>query len=893
MKPINVVPNIQAQTSIPPPPKMGVEKFLNGISDRAVKGFENGGQVGGAEPELVTGKFDANSHYEPGNKLTTSFEASSTTSLPKATGSTTMPNATVTPKTSFKPLGYAEGGEVKALHKAPRKVKGIFGFANGGKVSAVEDHPIGPTDTVPAMLTPGEFVLDKQAVDKIKQLKGIAALKRLNQGDVYGFVSGGGVPDDTLKTTSKAYNYRTTTLGDNPTLRELSLKAKYPEAFNPGVENVTHGFDGDPNPPKASLEPPAKQAPKLDLKDTGISIKDAINVNTGVSRDISHRSNVSDVSKNPLSQVENRGYEPTSSTQDMVNANTGVSKKGTSSIPVSAAEAAKQGGVTKQTEIARENFLKRFSKPVNTSSSPYEFASATPNAGSATPNAGSATPNAGSATPNAGSATPNAGSATFNAEGRHVSTNIPGETFVGPKAPKAVAPKPGIFERAGNVAKGVGGAVGAVGKFAMKAAGPVAIAADVLKTRDTISDLDNPEDKAQAKAEMATRLGAAFTGGIAGSRFGGLGAAAGSTLGLVAPDFVTHLTGGRTAEDKAAENRARKASGHQNFIDAEAKDASGEAVAAENKAMLDKQREYGAQPGMITPKEFNEKTSGGTSSSQPLDANAKEWNAANERKNGPSRNSFADTPEGQAAFDRRAAEWAEGKQQEIADQRQREFGRTPEGKAEAAKEEVRRGIFAAAKQAEKVLSAPYQFADGTVAAATKALETAQKLIENENQTANTARNQQIADENHRMSVEQHDSQMKHYNELNSSPEKQYENQVNTLKLLAINGDENAKKTLASLPSSKSTGGGKFGIDKAQKLGLQNVAEIANVADLSNDDVNSILQEAKKIRPEHKDADTKKFLSAASTRFTLEPSTISAIIYGKPDELGNLTQHGAE
>jgi hypothetical protein len=872
MKPINVVPNIQAQTSIPPPPKMGVEKFLNGISDRAVKGFENGGQVGGAEPELVTGKFDANSPYEPGNKLTTSFEASSTTSLPKATGSTTMPNATVTPKTSFKPLGYAEGGEVKALHKAPRKVKGIFGFSNGGDVSAAGEHPIGPTDTVPAMLTPGEFVLDKQAVDKVKQTKGIAALKRLNQGDVYGFSNGGGVPDDTLKTTSKAYNHRTPTLGDNPSLQTLSQKLRYPEAFKPGVENVTHGFDKDPSSSRTSPEPPARQAPKLDLKNPGISLKDAINVNTGVSRDVSYRSNVSDVSKDPLTQVEKRGFEPRSTTQNTINANTGVSKKGINSIPVSAAEAAKQGGVTKQSEIARENFLKRFSKPVNTSSSPYEFASATPTAGSATPTAGSAT---------------------FNVEGRHVSTNIPGDAFVGPRAPKAVAPKPGIFERAGNVAKGVGGALGTVGKFAMKAATPVAIAADALKTRDTINDLDTTEDKAQAKAEMAARWGSTATGAAVGSLFGPIGSAVGGGVAYFAPEAVTHWTGGKTAEDKAEENIARKASEHQNFIDAETKAASGEAVAAENKAMLDKQREYGAQPGMITPKEFNEKTSGGTSSSQPLDANAKEWNAANERKNGPSRNSFADTPEGQAAFDRRAAEWAEGKQQEIADQRQREFGRTPEGKAEAAKEEVRRGIFAAAKQAEKVLSAPYQFADSTVAAATKAQEMAQKLIENENQTANTARNQQIADENHRMSVEQHDSQMKHYNELNSSPEKQYENQVNTLKLLAINGDENAKKTLASLPSSKPTGGGKFGIDKAQKLGLQNVAEIANVADLSNDDVNSILQEAKKIRPDHKDADTKKFLSAASTRYTLEPSTISAIIYGKPDELGNLTQHGAE
>ena len=62
-------------------------------------------------------------------------------------------------------------------------VGNMFGFANGGKV--------GSTDTVPAMLTPGEFVVKKSAVDKY----GTNFLSSLNNGvlPMQGFQNGGAI----------------------------------------------------------------------------------------------------------------------------------------------------------------------------------------------------------------------------------------------------------------------------------------------------------------------------------------------------------------------------------------------------------------------------------------------------------------------------------------------------------------------------------------------------------------------------------------------------------------------------------------------------------------------------------------------------------------------------
>ena len=64
-----------------------------------------------------------------------------------------------------------------------KTIGSFFGFANGGKV--------GSTDTVPAMLTPGEFVVKKSAVDKY----GTNFLSSLNNGvlPMQGFQNGGAI----------------------------------------------------------------------------------------------------------------------------------------------------------------------------------------------------------------------------------------------------------------------------------------------------------------------------------------------------------------------------------------------------------------------------------------------------------------------------------------------------------------------------------------------------------------------------------------------------------------------------------------------------------------------------------------------------------------------------
>ena len=927
MKPINVIPDIQSQANIPPPPRLGVSKFLNGVSDRATSGSAGGG----SEPDLVTGKFDTNSSYSPGSKTTTNFEAASTTSLPKATGSTTMPKSSVTPKTSFRVDGYNNGGEVSDSEKpATRKSTGILEFAKRKNPKSDNEHPIGPTDTQPAMLTPGEFVLQKPAVDIIKQVKGIAALKRLNKGDVYGFAKGG------LLEKSTDPKYKTPKLGDIPEMQEASQRVRYPEAYQPGVETPAHGFKGDPAQefvePKTQV---SKASVKLNTVEPRMPLKDFINVNTGVARDksaskgnigvtrdpvtqvetrayeppttvqqhlndktgVSGRNKASvpvsaaeaakqlptidtnkAVNRNPVTQVETQSYKPATPVQEMINSSTGVSGRNKASVPVSAAEAAKQGGATKQTEIARENFLKKFApKSGTTSVEPYDFT-------------------------NVKSLNPPASEQPFKTGSANDTFTRSPEKFVGPKTPRAEVPKVGTVETIGKMLKaapesGLNALKGGI-KIGSKAFGPATFLHDAYNLNKVLNNLDDPKDKAQAKAEFAARwgssaLGAAVgagAGAVAGSAAGphvaAIGSLVGGSLGYFAPDVLTHLTGGKTAEDKARENVATEEAKHQQFVEAEERAAEQPGLVDENKAMMDSISKTSNQPGHISPKEFNERTEALTAAMQ------------RQTGSGIARQDFANTPEGQAAYDKQVSEWSERKQQDIADQRYREHLRTPEGRAEADKESARQGIFAAEKQARKVLAAPYQFADSTVAAATKQVEMAEKLLESENSKANTDRRQQIADENHRMAVEQHESQMKHYDDVNNSAQKQYENKLNELRIRALDGDADAIKQLNNISTSKSSGTGTIGLEKAQKLGLKDVSEISKVADLTTDDLDSLRQQAKKIRKDFREADTQKFLAsvAASDRFGplgLEGSTVLSLITGKQDDLGNLTQNGAE
>jgi TP901 family phage tail tape measure protein len=76
------------------------------------------------------------------------------------------------------------GGEVTTGQRALNALLGLLpGFANGGSIFKSRG-----TDTVPAMLTPGEFVIKKSTVDKV----GVANLHALNDGTSY--LAEGGQP---------------------------------------------------------------------------------------------------------------------------------------------------------------------------------------------------------------------------------------------------------------------------------------------------------------------------------------------------------------------------------------------------------------------------------------------------------------------------------------------------------------------------------------------------------------------------------------------------------------------------------------------------------------------------------------------------------------------------
>jgi hypothetical protein len=117
----------------------------------------------------------------------------------------------------FYPTKYANGGMVMPIAEpAPRQfanggmvraatggmlINGKFlrGFANGGMVPAkfaMGGYAMG-TDTVPAMLTPGEFVIKKSAVDRI----GPSTLNKINR-----FAEGGLVGGMSTDTANSVYN---------------------------------------------------------------------------------------------------------------------------------------------------------------------------------------------------------------------------------------------------------------------------------------------------------------------------------------------------------------------------------------------------------------------------------------------------------------------------------------------------------------------------------------------------------------------------------------------------------------------------------------------------------------------------------------------------------------
>ena len=82
--------------------------------------------------------------------------------------------------------GGGGGGGIGGIFST---VLGAFGFANGGPVGFANGGSVGSTDTIPAMLTPGEFVMKKAAVDKY----GSGFLSSINEGvmPMRGFQNGG------------------------------------------------------------------------------------------------------------------------------------------------------------------------------------------------------------------------------------------------------------------------------------------------------------------------------------------------------------------------------------------------------------------------------------------------------------------------------------------------------------------------------------------------------------------------------------------------------------------------------------------------------------------------------------------------------------------------------
>ena len=87
--------------------------------------------------------------------------------------------------------GLGGGGGGGGMGGLFTTVLGAFGFATGGPVGFANGGSVGSTDTVPAMLTPGEFVVKKSSVDKY----GTDFLSNLNRGmlPMQGFQNGGTV----------------------------------------------------------------------------------------------------------------------------------------------------------------------------------------------------------------------------------------------------------------------------------------------------------------------------------------------------------------------------------------------------------------------------------------------------------------------------------------------------------------------------------------------------------------------------------------------------------------------------------------------------------------------------------------------------------------------------
>jgi len=160
---------------------------------------------------------------------------------------------------------FAKGGQVKGLAKGGS----VQGFARGGSTAGLRDfqkaHNIPKSDTVPAMLTPGEFVLTPDAVKRY----GAGFLAALNSGfvdpsailgmpsatiatgvgvGVMGFAEGGIVSESRTSTASSVRGGAAPIVlpviaADNTTMQQLTNGGR--EVFEKDVNRTN--ITGDPN----------------------------------------------------------------------------------------------------------------------------------------------------------------------------------------------------------------------------------------------------------------------------------------------------------------------------------------------------------------------------------------------------------------------------------------------------------------------------------------------------------------------------------------------------------------------------------------------------------------------------------------------------------------------
>lgn len=122
-------------------------------------------------------------------------------------------------------VGGSIGNKISDITKT---VFGLANRSNGGTVYASNGgmltyfEPKG-TDTVPAMLTPGEFVIRKRAVDKF----GVDFMERLNNGDLSGAVQSITSTQKTLKNYTKNVTINNSNTVNNYDNRSVSVDNKY------------------------------------------------------------------------------------------------------------------------------------------------------------------------------------------------------------------------------------------------------------------------------------------------------------------------------------------------------------------------------------------------------------------------------------------------------------------------------------------------------------------------------------------------------------------------------------------------------------------------------------------------------------------------------------------